>query len=183
MDLFGKSPRPTFNEAMRLELAKEIGKEIFDWCDEETPLKQCISDCNDIFKYHINDNGYELAKEFEDKGYSPDPELVELLDNRIWSSQSDLMRKAVKKWVIEDKIEPTIEVGANVLVQYGHKKVEGIITGTYSETAEYQVAIPSEGMTVEGSRRAVIKYENAELIEKKVDKFESDMDYGVGDLD
>lgn len=181
MDLFGKSPRPTFNEAMRLELAKEIGKEVFDWCNGDTPLEDCISDCNDIFKYHVNDNGYELAKEFEDKGYSPDPQLVEILDG-VWSAQSDLIRKAVKKWVIEDKIEPTIEVGASVIVQYGHKKVEGVITGTYPETAEYKVMIPSEGMTLEGSKRAIIKYENAELI-KNVDEAESDMDYGVGDLD
>lgn len=163
MDLFGKSPRPTFNEAMRFELAKEIGKEIFDWCNGETSLADCISDCNDIFKYHVNDNGYELAKEFEDKGYFPDTELVEILD-RVWSAKDDLIRKAVKKWVTEDDIKPSIEIGASVLVQYGHNKVEGTITGLHSETAEYKVAIPSEGLTIESNKRAIIKYENAELI-------------------
>ena len=162
MDLFGKSPRPTFNDEMRLELAKEIGQEIFEWCNGDTPLKICISDCEEIFKWHSNDNGYELAKEFEDKGYSPDSSLVELLDS-IDHSKRELVRKAVKIWVIEDKIVQQFELGTNVIVQYGHNKVEGTITGTYSETAEYQVAIPSEGMTIEGSRRAIIKYENAEL--------------------
>jgi hypothetical protein len=47
---------------------------------------------------------------------------------------------------------------------YGNKCLEGIVTGYYTETAEYQVCIPSEGMKLEDSRRAVIKYENAKLI-------------------
>lgn len=167
MDLFGKSARPTFNDEMRSELAKEIGKEIFEWCDGDTSLEDCISNCEEIFKCHSNDNGYELAKEFDDKGYSPDLQLVEILDG-VWSTQSDLIKKAVKKWVIEDAIKPQFEIGSNVIVKYGHEKCEGTITGAYSETAEYQVAIPSEGMTIEGSRRAIIKYENAEPITQSV---------------
>ena len=167
MDLFGKSPRPTFNDEMRLVLAKEIGKEIFEWCNGETSLKDCIADTDEILKQHSSDNGYELAKEFDDKGYSPDPQLVGILDG-VWSSQHDLIVKAVKKWVIEDKIKPQFEVGINVIVKYGWEKVEGIITGAYPETAEYKVMIPSDGMTVEGSKRAIIKYENAELIPQTV---------------
>ncbi len=162
MDLFGKSPRPRFNDEIRSLLAKEIGKEIFEWCNEDVSLNECISDCEEIFKYNINDNGYELAKKFEDKGYSPDTELVDLLD-QIWSSKDDLIRTAVEKWVIEDKIEPPYGMGTNVIVQYGHKKVEGTITEIKHKTAEYHVAIPSEGMTIDGDRRAVIKYEYAEL--------------------
>lgn len=163
MDLFGKSPRPVFNDEIRLELAKQIGKEIFEWCNGETPLEDCVSDCNDIFKWHVSENGYVLAKEFEDRWYSPDANLVEILDS-VWSEQNELIRQAVKKWVIEDDIKPQFEIGKSVIVQYGLKKVEGIITDIYSETAEYIVAI-SEGMTpLDGSIRAIIKYENAELI-------------------
>lgn len=163
MDLFGQSPRPSFNKDMKAELAKIIGKEIFEWCEGETDLEDCISDFEEIYKYHSNDNGYELAKQFEREGYSPDGALVELLEG-IWVDKNELIRNAVKKWVIEDDIKPSIEIGTNVIVQYGNKKVEGTITGTYLETAEYKVMIPSEGMTIEGTRRAIIKYENVELI-------------------
>lgn len=163
MDLFGKSPRPTFNDVMRSKLAEEIGKEIFEWGNGKKPLERCISDCEEIFQYHVNDNAYELAKEFDYKGYSPDSQLVEILDS-VGSSQSSLIRNAVKKWVIEDNIQPEFQVGTVCMVKYGSKTVEGSITDIRIETAEYLVCIPSEGMKIEDSRRAIIKYENAQLI-------------------
>jgi len=159
--------RPIFNDELLLELSKAVGKEVFEWCSEDTPLEECVSHCKRILKFHSNDNGYELAKEFEYIGYIPDPQLVELLDG-VYSTKSDLIRNATKKWVIENKIEPPIGIGTTCIVKYGHKKVEGTITGTYSETAEYQVAIPSEGMPIDGTSRAIIKYEDAELINSPV---------------
>ncbi len=167
MDLFGKSPRPIFNASMRAELAKTLGQEIYDWCNGETDLEDCIEDCDYILQHNSNDNGFELAKEFDDKGYSPDLQLVEILDG-VDSSIRDLVREAVKQWVIDDNIKPQFEMDTTVMVKYGFKKVEGIITGHYPETAEYKVAIPSEGMSIETTRRAVIKYENAEAVPQTV---------------
>jgi len=160
MDLFGKSPRPTWNTEMRMELAKVFGQQLYDWTNKDTPLEKCIADCEEIFLYHSGNDGYDLAKEFDYRGYNPDAQLVEILED-VWGTKMSMLREAVKQWVKEDDIQPPYEVGTNMLWKYGHKMVEGVITGTHPETAQYQVAIPSEGMTVEGGRKAVLNYEDA----------------------
>jgi len=169
MDLFGKSPRPTFNDDMLVLLSEEIGKEICQWNSDGTSLANCVEDARDILKRNHYQNGYDLAKEFEDKGYSPDAQLVEILDSVDYSKIA-LVTKSVKKWVIEDKIEPPFEILTKVIVQYGHKKVEGTITNFHKETAEYLVCIESEGHSIDGSTRAVIKYENAETQTEQINK-------------
>ena len=161
MNLFGKEPRPTFNDEMKSELAKVIGKEVFEWCNGETPLEDCIEDTKNILRYNINGNGFEIAKDYDDKGYSPDAELVEILDDVCYKA-STILEAAVKKWVVEDKIEPQLEIGTLCVVKYGRKTLEGIIDGYKKETAQYKVVIESEGMTTSGSQRAIINYEDAE---------------------
>lgn len=151
--------RPTFNDEMRLELAKIIGKEVYDWCNGDTDLEDCINDCNDVFRLETS-NAFEMAKDLERKGYSPDAELVEIMDG-VYYEQSRLVEKAVKQWVIDNDIQPPIKGQARVMVKYGWNKVEGIIVGVYADRALYKVCIPSEGMTVDGDRSALIKYEDA----------------------
>ena len=163
MDLFGKEPRPAFNNQMRTELAKKLGEQVNNWCNNETSLEDCISDTEEILKHNINGDGYELAKEFEDKGYGADSELVEILDG-VWFQTSKLVRDAIKRWVITDDIKPQFEIGTTVIVNYGSKKVEGQITDINTDTAEYLVCIFSEGMEIDKTRRAIIKYENAEAL-------------------
>ena len=161
MDLFGKSPRPRFNDAMRSELAAKLGKSVFEWCNKGTPLADCIEDCEEILKWNINDEAFELAKEFESKGYSPDLELVEILDG-VWFLQNDLVDKAEKRWVIEDDIQPKFVVGQRVIVLSGGKKVSGEISGIYPESAKYNV-------TVEGAKtNLIIRYEDTEQDTEKI---------------
>ena len=72
--------RPTWNNQMLKELAKIVGEKVNEWCYDETPLEDCIEIAEKVLQWHSNDNGYEIAKEFEDEGFSPDSELVEILD-------------------------------------------------------------------------------------------------------
>lgn len=162
MNLFGKEPRPTFNAELKNKLAEQIGTEVHKWlAEKDTPVEDVIADTRKILEYHHNDNGYEIAREFEDAGYSPDAELVEILEG-VGFEMRTLLSEAIKSWVIADDIKPELAEGTPVIVQYGRNKVEGIITGAYHSTAEYQVCIPSEGMSLENTKtRAVIKYENA----------------------
>ncbi len=167
MDLFGKSPRPVFNNTMLQQLANEIGKQVFEWCqDNDTDLEECVDTCLEVMDGYNLENGYVLAKEFEDRGYEPDLELVQILDT-VQRRSGELEANAVEKWVIDDYIQPEFKVGTNVMVKFG-KTVEGIITGYYEKIAKYKVCIPSEGMTMDGSRRAIIKYEDAKEIVNEV---------------
>jgi phosphorylcholine metabolism protein LicD len=163
MDLFGKTPRPVFNEEMLSELAKQVGKQVFEWCNGDTSLERCVSDSLGIVK-HVDRDGYQIAKDFERIGYCPDSELVEILEG-VDSLRYNILSNAIKKWVVSDEIVPEIKIGASVIVLFGRKKVEGIVTGYHEEVAMYKVCIPSQGMTIKSSNRALINYENAELSE------------------
>src|SRR5690554_5668852 len=96
--------RPTWNDEMVKELAKIVGKQVNEWCNDETPLEDCIEDAEEILKWHSNDNGYEISKEFEDKGFSPDSELVEILES-VSYERIKVREKFIKKWVAENNLK------------------------------------------------------------------------------
>jgi hypothetical protein len=80
------------NQQILDALAITFGEKVFDWCDGETLLEDCICDCMGIFRDSIDWDGYKLAKEFERKGYSPDAELVEILDG-VGAEKAILLKK------------------------------------------------------------------------------------------
>jgi hypothetical protein len=115
MNLFGKESRPVFNDKMKIELCEIIGQEIYDWYKGDATLKDCISETKEVLEFHDDCNGYEIAREFESIGYIPDLELVEILDS-ISDIKSNILRNKIKKWVISDSIEPSIEIGIKCMV-------------------------------------------------------------------
>lgn len=164
MNLFGKDERPkNLTDEQKDKLAVKIGKKICEWCNKETSLELCIEDTKEILSFNYNDNGFDLAKAYEDKGYSPDAELVYILED-IPYIRYEILNKAIEKWVIEDKIEPEFEIGTICNVKYGAKLLEGVIVDYNKKLAQYKVVIESEGMTINGSMRAIVNYEDAELI-------------------
>lgn len=158
--------RPVYNDEMKMELARRIGEQVFEWCGGETPLEDCIASTEHILEcYCIGDNGYELARRFEDEGYCPDLELVEILDNAgAW--RSAILRDATRKWVTENKIEPKFQIGDAVTVKCVNEVLVGEIAGFRKDTAEYLVYIPPKGWTKESRTKAVVKYEDAELLNR-----------------
>lgn len=157
-----KLERPQFDAAMLDALAQKIGKEIFEWASEEPDLDEVIEDTKRILKRHHSDNGYEIAREFDGAGYCPDAYLVEILEG-VYSEKYDLLRIATIDWVKRENIKPEFLIGTSITFRSALKMKEGIITGYREETAEYLVCIPSDGHTLEGSTRAIIKYESATL--------------------
>ncbi len=160
--------RPTFNDEMLLELAQYFGKELFDWQGEIGNLEECIEDCKKIFRYSVSD-GYELARDFEREGYDSDEQLVDILSS-VNHELSSILDKAVKKWVIDNDIKPELSIGTEVRVKYGFKSVDGIINGYRKEHAQYAVCVPSQGMTMDGGRSLLVKYENAIALTEEQDK-------------
>mgnify|MGYP001574482800 CR=1 FL=1 len=165
MDLFGKEPRPHFNDTMRRELSEIIGKEIHE-SGQGKDLEKCVDDTFTILEYASNENGYELAKLYEEYNYSPDSNLVDILDG-VDFEKSQIEDRYIRKWVVNDKIEPTLTINDKVIVKYGSGRREGIITAIKKETAVYHVCIESAGQNLKDSRRTVINYEDAELITEK----------------
>jgi hypothetical protein len=151
--------RPTWNEEMVKELAQIVGKQVNEWCNDETPLEDCIETAEKVLQWHSNDTGYELAKEFEDEGFSPDSELVEILDSASYD-RSKVQETFVKKWVAENGLKLELIEGQKVIAKLAHKgEVEGEIVKLYPETMQYGFWHENQGRE-KGKGHTYINFEN-----------------------
>ena len=143
MDLFGKTPRPTFTDDMMRELAIITSK----YLQESNPDEDEIERISKILKRHKDDDGFERGKKFECEGYHVDAHIISELDCVSWDA-TDLVSKAIKAWVISDNIVPCISVGATVkLHRTIDKKTEGVISGIIQEDASYLVHLEGQKET------------------------------------
>lgn len=131
--------RPTWNDEMLDELSTVVGKLVFDWCDDDTDLEDCVESAKKVLEFNSNSNGYELAKEFEDEGFSSDSELVDILDG-VWYEKHKIIEKAVKDWVSINNLKLEYEVGDKVIAKF-HKSqggdIECEVVQLYPETMQY----------------------------------------------
>lgn len=131
--------RPKFNDEMRKELAQIVGKIVFEWCNGETELETCIEDAEDVLQFNHNEDGYTLAKEFDNKGYSVDTMLVDELDC-VPNEASVIEKKYIQQWVKDNNLTLDIEIGTEV--KYHHWKDQykiGKVVKLYPETMQYGV--------------------------------------------
>ena len=129
--------RPTWNDEMVKELAQIVGRQVNEWCNDETPLEDCIETAEKILQWHSNDNGYELAREFEKEGFCPDSELVEILDN-VSYNRIKIQETFIKKWVIDNNLKLELVEGQKVIAKLVRRgEVEGEIVKLYPETMQY----------------------------------------------
>ena len=160
--------RPTWNDndEMRKQLAEIVGKRVFDWCNEDgsddTDLDDCIEIAFNILKYHSHDNGYEIAKEFENEGFSPDAILVEILDG-VSIDKYEVQQKMVKEWVKENNLELDLEVGQKVITKFIKEgELECEIVQLYPETMEYGLWHKKFGYA-KGKGNRLVNYENVSI--------------------
>jgi hypothetical protein len=152
-------PRPTWNDEMVKELAQIVGKQVNEWCNDETPLEDCFETAEKILKWHSNDDGYELAKEFEDEGFSPDSELVEILDS-VSYDRSKVQESFIKKWVAENNLKLELTEGQKVIAKLVRKgEVEGEIVKLYPETMQYGFWHEGQGCD-KGKGHTYVNFEN-----------------------
>jgi len=130
--------RPIFDEKMINELAKSVG-EILKNHHQYNSLEDCIEDAKDVLEWNWNEDGFKLAKEFDDKGYNGSAQLVDDLDC-VSSDASDILKEAEKRWVKENNIKLELEIGAQIVFDVYKKNNEsGEIVKLYPETAQYGV--------------------------------------------
>jgi hypothetical protein len=137
-NLFGYiPPRPKWNDEIKKELAKRVGKIVCDWADDGTDLQDCIDYSQEILEYNSNDNGYELAKEFEEKGFSPDAYLVDSLDD-VGYIKDSVIKDCIKKWVVDNSLKLDLKIGQIVTAEIRRKgKIQCEIVKLYPETMQY----------------------------------------------
>jgi hypothetical protein len=138
METKAKVERPYFDEEMAARLAKSVGKIIKEH-HRYNDLEDCIEDAKSVLECDWNEDGFTLAKAFEDKGYSGSAELVYDLDS-VSSDARDILAEAEKRWVKENNVKLDLEVGALIVFDAWTKNNEdGEIVKLYPETAQYGV--------------------------------------------
>jgi len=151
--------RPTWGEEMKKDLAKIVGKLVNEWCQNETSLEECIESSEKVLEYNSNDNGYELAKEFEDEGFSPDSELVEILDC-VSYEKSKVQEAFIKKWVADNNLKLELSIGQRVVANFVRKgQFECEIVKLYPETMQYGLWYESIGYE-KGKGHAIVNFES-----------------------
>lgn len=117
-------PRPTRRDPDVIQAAaNQLAPDVFKWCgDGDTTLEDITTDLVKALRWKTD--GYELARELDD--YSPDAELVEILDKAdilIHAAQ----RKACEEWVKSTRI-PAPAIGMQVAAITDHSGVGEVVS-------------------------------------------------------
>lgn len=132
--------RPTVNDAMILEAAKEVAKNL--QIDAEIIAQ--------AYERHMD--GYALAKQLDDMHYcditTRDVEELDAMDSLVRQA----LERAEKEWVEREGITPKLAVGTEIK--------QGVIAGV-SEYSPARYKVKERGCTRDG-RHLLIRFEDAE---------------------
>lgn len=157
-------PKISNNKEMMKELAILIAENCLnESADEEDNIEDedyeysVLGRITKVLKYHYKDDALKLAKQLEDKGFDMDSQIVSELDSvSYWVS--NIEKKYAKQWVIENKIEPKLEIGNEVKVPKTYKSDTATIVEIDRELAKYGVRTPEQKET----SRWIISFETLE---------------------
>lgn len=155
--------RPTWNDEMVKELAQIVGKQVNEWCNDETPLEDCIETAEKVLQWHSNDDGYAIAKEFEYEGFSPDSELIVILDY-VYYDRNKIQETFIKKWVADNNLKLELVEGQKVVAKLVRRgEVEGEIVKLYPETMQYGFWYEGQ-CSVKGQGHTYVNFENILIV-------------------
>lgn len=104
---------------------------------------------------HLGD-GFDIAKELDDKGWDADAELVELMDRGF---VSEAERELIKQWVQCVGVKPKHAIGETVTMLRGFSgNKRGVIVEIREDEAVYGIHTSDQKET----HRWVIAYEDVE---------------------
>lgn len=156
-------------EAITKRAVEMLLPEVRNWLGDEAD-ERILTDLIDAAKYG-NDEGYELARSLERRGYSPDAELVEILDS-MTLCRYEAHKKAVAAWVRAHDLRLDLAIGSPVSLVVSGKNQVGEIRDLRPETAEYVVFIESLGHVRSGvgPQGVIVGFEGvAAVVTKKAD--------------
>lgn len=161
--IFKGQPRPDeFHDLVVRRVVEEVLQEVMDWQgstgefnDDEDAAEEVRKDLLEAISY--GDDGYGICRDLDSSGWSPDSELVDILDNLEWHA---VTRAAVKRWVLDNQVAPRLAVGAPVKVYDHHFEGkptssseplrEGEVVRVDLDGGTYTVFVPSLGHVREG---------------------------------
>lgn len=138
-----------FTDSIAKRTAELLLPEVRRWLGNEAGTdNEIVADLVDAINYGLDD-GYEIAKRLERRGYSPDTDLCDVLDS-VGHHQHKAHKEEVMEWVRAHDLKLDLPVGASVSVEVEGKQRTGEIRDHYTETAEYSVFIAELGHVRKG---------------------------------
>ena len=116
-------PRPGW-EQLKEKYWKAITENIFEnWCESTDDKFDLYTTVCEVFTYEgdLNRDGFDLAKKFDNKGYSANAALVDVLDN-ISFCTDNIKTKGIAQWVDASEMEPLLKEGQEVKMPAHYKE-------------------------------------------------------------
>lgn len=133
-----------YDEAVTKKVAQALLDDVAEWADSADDKDRILADLTKILGDSFDDDGYAISKDMERRGYSPDADLVEILD-RASVERYSAHKEVMADWVRANDLTLSIPVGAAVSVKMGGKDHVGQIRDRDPATAQYAVFIPALG--------------------------------------
>lgn len=132
--------RPEWNKELFLKLCDEVALDLQKWNKEEYTLEEYKELCRSVLKYNLREDGFQLAKLFEEEGLESNSELVSILD-----SVSYIPHKYLKEeycmWVVKNNLSLKYSLGDIVKHTSPRTKIEESyeIVSLYPEALKYGI--------------------------------------------
>jgi hypothetical protein len=136
--------RPKYHDEDVLKCAAELlTEEVVGWSNGQEPHEQVLADLIEALSFGKTD-GYELANKLQRKGWTPDAQLVEILDTADYR-RSQAHKEAVMAWVKAHDLKLQLQMGAVVSIEHDGKMYQGEIVNLNHEVAQYTVFVKELG--------------------------------------
>lgn len=162
--------RPTINDDEIIKIAAAaLAPKVIKWMKSEdwslgdSPTVEEVAD--DLEKaMRWGNDGYDIAKNLDTKGYSPDEQLVDVLSQAFTLTRNALIAAEVE-WVKASGAQP-IPIESKVRWKRKHQELVGIVTSNHQD-GKSTVMYPDLGHIREGvgSHGYIIQWEELEVVE------------------
>jgi hypothetical protein len=143
-------PRPKrHDKAILRQAAEALVPEVEEWIGEsisDQERERLVS----TLASRCGDDAYDIARELERDGYTPDSHLVEILDG---FDTYRIHAEAVRVWIAETGAAPKLAIGATVAIparMREHEGVVGEIAAINERSGEYTIYCAALGHVREG---------------------------------
>ena len=159
-------PRPTaYDDEVIAEVVRRFGSKLKQWL--KLPVTEgSQEDLTNALKFVGRGETYRLARYLEDEAFwTVNDELLSALEaiESIWLG---VEQSAVKKWVLDNRIEPEFKVGERVSISHKGERIIGEVCRIDHDLATYSVYVESLGHVRKGigTLGFLIPYENAKPV-------------------
>lgn len=118
---------------------------------EENPDADKDYIIKDLVKALWYDDGFRCAKELNHCSWECDAELVDILE-QAQNIKYNIIEKLTKEWVVENNINPELEIGQNCSFTSQGKKYIGSIIKIEKERAQYLIFCEALGHVKESDK-------------------------------